>query len=97
MVLEVSGISGRLVGFISTYPRTSPTPWYRVIAKRTGWVQLVFHLQYVGGVGRSEMEGGGRQSGSGGVPVQSFGVGLYKFAECCRCIFASVLLVLIHF
>ena len=31
-VLEGSGSSGRLIGIISTYPGTSPTPWRRVMA-----------------------------------------------------------------
>ena len=33
-VLEGLGSSGMLVGIISTYPGTSPTPWCRVMAKK---------------------------------------------------------------
>ena len=34
-VLEGLESSGRLVGFVSTYPGTSPTPWFRVMTKKT--------------------------------------------------------------
>ena len=36
MVLEGLGISGRLVGNVSTYRGTSPTLWCRVMAKNHG-------------------------------------------------------------
>ena len=40
MVLEHLGGSGRLVGFISTYPGTSPTPRCRVMTENHGGEDL---------------------------------------------------------